>query len=151
MTVTTMPKTDQDVDKDVDKASGRGKKKLIMALVAVLVFAGVAWFLFLKPDSTVDKAPEPGQVLGLQSIQVNLSGGNYLKLGIALQLTMDVKEAPDGSKALDTAIDLFSGRSMVDLVRPGQRDKLKEQLANELQKRYHGEVMDVYFTDFVTQ
>lgn len=147
MTVTTMPKT----DKDVDKASGRGKKKLIMALVAVLVFAGVAWFLFLKPDSTAGKAPEPGQVLGLQSIQVNLSGGNYLKLGIALQLTMDVKEAPDGSKALDTAIDLFSGRSMVDLVRPGQRDKLKEQLANELQKRYDGEVMDVYFTDFVTQ
>lgn len=144
MTVTTMPKT--------DAAAPRGKKKLItIALVAVMVVSGATWFLFLKPGLAAGKAPEPGQVLGLQSIQVNLSDGNYLKLGIALQLTGDVKEAPDGSKALDTAIDLFSGRSMVDLIRPGQRDKLKEQLANELQKRYDGEVMDVYFTDFVTQ
>ena len=141
-----MPKTDKDAP------APRGKKKLItIALVAVMVVSGAAWFLFLKPGLAAGKAPEPGQVLGLQSIQVNLSDGNYLKLGIALQLTMDVKEAPDGSKALDTAIDLFSGRSMVDLIRPGQRDKLKEQLANELRKRYDGEVIDVYFTEFVTQ
>lgn len=146
MTVTTMPKTDEDA------ATPRRKKKLItIALGAVMLVSGATWFLFLKPGLAASEAPEPGQVLGLQSIQVNLTDGNYLKLGIALQLTMEVKEPPDGSKALDTAIDLFSGRSMVDLIRPGERDKLKKQLANELQKRYDGEVMDVYFTDFVTQ
>ena len=148
MSVATMPKTDE----DADAATPRDKKKLIaITLVAVMVMAGAGWFLFLKPGLGAHQAPEPGQVLGLESIQVNLSGGNYLKLGIALQLTVDVKEAPDGSKALDAAIDLFSGRSMVELVRPGQRDKLKEELANELKKLYDGEVIAIYFTDFVTQ
>ena len=29
--------------------------------------------------------------------------------------------------------------------------KLKEELLEELEHLYHGDVMDVYFTDFVTQ
>ena len=64
MTVTTMPKTDKDA------ATPRGKKKLItIALVAVMVVSGATWFLFLKPGLAAGKPPEPGQVLGLQSIR----------------------------------------------------------------------------------
>ncbi len=62
----------------------------------------------------------------------------------------DAKEA-DGSKALDATIEEFSGLSDGEVTRPDVRAKLKEQLEKELEHRYEGEVMGVYFTDFVTQ
>ena len=52
--------------------------------------------------------PEPGEVVTLEPIQINLAGGHYLRIGLALQLTADAHEA-DGSKALDATIELFSG------------------------------------------
>ena len=97
-----------------------------------------------------EAAPEPGEVVKVDPIQLNLAGGHYLKIGIALQLTADAHEA-DGAKALDATIDLFSGRTMDQLTRPENREKLKAELEKELEELYHGEVMGVYFTDFVTQ
>jgi flagellar FliL protein len=86
----------------------------------------------------------------MEPIQVNLAGGHYLKIGIALQLTAAAHEA-DGSAALDATIDLFSGKDMSELTRPESREKLKHELEKELEHAYHGDVMGVYFTDFVTQ
>ena len=83
-------------------------------------------------------------------MQINLEGGHYLKIGVALQLTTTAHEA-DGSKALDATIELFTGRSMDELTRKGSRAQLKKELAKELEHDYHGDVMGVYFTDFVTQ
>lgn len=163
MSVTAMPEADKATKKAAKKAAKeaaasavgedapkKSKKKLLIIVVGVLVLAAAAWFVFLKP-APAPKAPEPGAVVSLEPIQVNLSGGHYLKLAIALQATADVKEELDGSRALDTAIELFSGRNVADLMRPGQREKLKDQLVKKLDERYEGEVMDVYFTDFVTQ
>ena len=82
--------------------------------------------------------------------QVNLEGGHYLRIGIALQLIDKVTEA-DGSKALDATIEIFSGRSITDLNDPKERQHLQEELAKQLDDLYDGEVMDVYFTEFVTQ
>jgi flagellar FliL protein len=126
------------------------KKLLIVVLVGGLLIAAGGWFFVLAPASATS-APKPGAVVALEPIQVNLAGGHYLKLGLALQITADTKTPPDGSKALDTAIALFSGRSMAELVRPGQRARLKKRLTKNLKHRYDGEVMAVYFTDFVTQ
>lgn len=154
MSVTAMPQTGTDGG-DAPAASKttspwKSKKRLLLiALVAVVILAA-GWFLFLRP-APAHKAPDPGQVVALEPIQVNLSGGAYLRLGLALQMTSDVKEAPDGSKALDSAIALFSGRSMEELVDPGQREAFKKKLTKSLVDRYDGEVMGVYFTDFVTQ
>ena len=64
--------------------------------------------------------PEPGEVVTLEPIQVNLADGHYLRVGIALQLTAEAKEA-DGSKALDATIDLFSGRDLAEVTDPKQR------------------------------
>ena len=60
------------------------------------------------------------------------------------------KEA-DGSKALDAAIELFSGREITEVNDAKERLKLKEELVKELDDLYEGEVMDVYFTQFVSQ
>lgn len=127
---------------------GGGLKKLIVMLVVLLVMGGATYAFALKPQHK--EAPKPGEVVKLEPIQVNLQGGHYLKIGIALQLTADAKEA-DGSKALDATIEEFSGRDMDTLTRPASRERLKKELEKELKHRYEGEVMGVYFTDFVTQ
>ena len=132
-----------------EEAKGGGKKKLVMILVLVLVLGGAAYWFVLKPKGGVEK-PVPGEVMRLDPIQVNLAGGHYLKIGVALQLTASAHEA-DGAMALDATIDTFSGRSMDSLTRPDNREKLKAKLEKELEHRYHGDVMGVYFTDFVTQ
>ena len=129
-------------------SKGGGKKKIVLLLVLVLAIGGAAYWFVLKPSPKAE--PKPGEVVRLEPIQVNLAGGHYLKIGIALQLTADAHEA-DGSKALDATIETFSGLSMDELTRSESRAKLKKELDKELEHLYHGEVMDVYFTEFVTQ
>lgn len=128
----------------------RGKKKIIIVLVLLLVVGAAGWFFFLKPAGA-EPAPLPGETVTLEPIQMNLEGGHYLRLGMAMQLTADVHEEVDGSKALDAAIDLFSGREMSEVNTGKQRQDLKKELLERLEKAYHHEVMDVYFTEFVTQ
>ena len=96
-------------------------------------------------------APVPGVVLKVDPVSVNLSDGHYLRLGLGLQLTKDVAEAPDPAKALDLAIALYSGHTVAEVSNPATRDALKAQLVTELSTAYEGEVMDVYLTNFVTQ
>lgn len=131
------------------EGEGRSKKKLIIIVAAVLLVAAAAWWFMLKPSGAAP-APEPGEVVSMEPIQVNLTGGHYLKIGLALQLTTTAHEA-DGSKALDAAIDLFSGQDFDKLSNPEYRGELKAKLIKELEHDYHGDVMEVYFTDFVTQ
>ena len=150
MTITTQapPKAGMGEPGDELPKAGGKKKKILLLLVLVLAIGGAAYWFVLKPAP--EGEPEPGEVVRLEPIQVNLEGGHYLKIGIAMQLTAGAHEA-DGSMALDATIDLFSGRSMDELTRPPQRQELKKELEKELEHLYHGEVMGVYFTDFVTQ
>lgn len=127
----------------------RGRTVLVLLLVVALV-TGAAWWFLLRPASA-EPAPEPGEVVALEPIQVNLADGHYLRIGIALQATVEVEEELEGSKALDATIELFTGRRQEDLARKPYRDELKEKLEHALEEEYHGEVMGVYFTDFVTQ
>lgn len=121
-------------------------KVLAIALVVLLLAGGAWWFLHPKGPST----PQPGQIMTLDSTQINLAGGHYLKIGLALQLTTDAKEV-DGSKALDDTIDLFSGRDLGFVSKALHRRELKSELVRRLGKDYDGDVMGVYFTEFVTQ
>jgi flagellar FliL protein len=147
MTITAMPPKTP-AHETAEGADKGGRKKKLVILVLVLAIAGAAYWFLLRPKP--EPAPEPGEVVAMEPIQVNLAGGHYLKIGIALQLTTTAHEA-DGSKALDATIELFSGRSMDELTRSESREKIKHELDEELEHLYHGDVMDVYFTDFVTQ
>jgi len=134
-----------------EEAPKGGKKKLVLVVVA-LVAVGAAAYLFglkPKPDGKKEK-PVAGEVVALEPRQVNLEGGHYLKLGLALQGTADAHEL-EGSKAIDAAISIFSGRSIEEVSRPAELKHLKTELQKELDHLYHGDVMGVYFTDFVTQ
>jgi flagellar FliL protein len=147
MTVTAIPQTAAPADAPEAKAKG-GKKKLIMILVAVLAIGGGGYYMFLKPKPV--GPPEPGEVVTLEPIQINLAAEHYLRVGIALQLTASAHEA-DGSKALDATIGIFSGLPMDEVNDPKHRAKLKKELEHELGELYHHDVMGVYFTDFVMQ
>jgi flagellar FliL protein len=124
------------------------RKRLIIIAAIVLVLAGGAgyWFV-LKPGPSV---AQPGAVDPLNAIQVNLADGHYLRVGLALQLTKDAQDI-DGSKALDAAIGLFSGVSVSQADDAASREKLRAKLVRTLASRYDGKVMNVYFTEFVTQ
>jgi flagellar FliL protein len=147
MSVSTM--TNDSAAADGTTEAKRPKRKLLAMILVVALSAGASW-LYLRP-AEAEPAPAPGEVLKLDAIQLNLAAGHYLRIGLALQASEEAGEHVEGSKALDAAIELFSGRKVEDLAQPVQRKLLKEKLLKELEERYHGEVIDVYFTDFVTQ
>lgn len=142
MTVTAMPSSETD-----DKRPRKRGKVIIAVLLIIVLLGGGAYFV-LKPSKP--GPPQPGPVDALDSIQINLTGGHYLRMGMALQLRKGVSEI-DGSKALDAAINLFSGQAMTDVNTAQTRNSLKAKLASQLATLYQGDVMGVYFTEFVTQ
>ena len=138
------------------------KKKLVIIVVPVLLVGGFLGKTMLlggaKPAAAAGgphapaPSPVPGGIVRLDPITVNLAGGHYLRLGLGLQLT--VKGDPktlDGAKALDAAISTLSGTSVTTIVSGPGRAKAKADLLAALKKAYPDEVMDVYFTDYVTQ
>jgi flagellar FliL protein len=140
------------------KGGGGGAKTTIIAVLAVLVVCAAAYFFLLKPKNEAgaaavveEPAPEPGAVLVVEPISLNLADGHYLRIGIGMQLTADVAEEPDTARALDIVVALFSQRPVSEVTSADGRESLKAQLLAELEKAYEGEVMDVYFTDYVTQ
>lgn len=135
---------------DATETPAAGKRKKALVLLTILAVTGAAAWFYMKPPEA-EAAPVPGEVLKLEPIQLNLAEGRYLRVGIAIQGVESGHGELEGSKALDATIELFSGRRMEDLAQSKQRDALKKELLEELEHRYHGDVIDVYFTDFVTQ
>ncbi|WP_147794763.1 flagellar basal body-associated protein FliL [Cellulomonas sp. Y8] len=130
----------------------RSRRTLVLVAILVAV-AGVAWYL-LRGNAASEAEPaevELGTVQAVEPISINLANGRYLRLGLGLQLTAEVAEDVDTVKALDLAIALFSQRSIDELNTPEGRDALKNQLATQLTEVYEGEVVDVYFSNFVYQ
>ncbi|KGM09320.1 flagellar basal body-associated FliL family protein [Cellulomonas bogoriensis] len=141
--------------------AGGKKKRLAIVLVAILALGGGAGYWFMigpgagEAEAGTEKAekpPEPGKVQLVESVSINLAGGHYLRLGLGLQLTKDNSYGTvDTARALDIAIALFSGQAVSDVNDPEGREELKAELLSRLQDAYRGEVIDVYFTDYVTQ
>jgi flagellar protein FliL len=136
----------------------KSKKKLVMivAIVVLLLGGGAGGYFMTRPSSaTAEPEPEPGVVVPLDAITINLADGHYLKLKLSLQATAAAEEAPDGSKALDIAIALYSNREMAELMSNAERERLKKELKEKIEKAYtvekEKEIMDVYFTSFVIQ
>ena len=133
-----------------------GKKKLLVIAAVLLVAIGAGAYFFLFSGSGDAKAapPQKGAVVALDPIAVNLAGGGYLKIGVALQLTADAgEETPDGSEALDLVISTYSQAKPSDVVTA--RDALKEALEKKIVDAYKEDgkeiVMGIYLTQYVTQ
>ncbi|HMO10174.1 MAG TPA: flagellar basal body-associated FliL family protein [Actinotalea sp.] len=151
---------------DDEQATTKGgkKKKVVIGAVVALAVAGGAYYFFLAPKADAEEKAEGteehakvehvelGDVLVADSVSINLAGGHYLRLGLALQLPAAGGHGkPDTARALDAAIELFSQQPLEVVNDPVKRAELKAELLHQLEETYHGDVIDVYFTDFVTQ
>lgn len=154
----------------VEEAAPKRKKKLLLVVVAVVVVlllgGGAAAFVLLggsgEESADAEAAaeehaePEPGEVLALEPVTINLADGHYLQVGIALQAAYEEGGGHgggglDGSKALDILIADLTGKEMTELQDPAKRAEVKAHLVEEIAHAYHDHVYDIYFTTFVMQ
>jgi len=151
-------------DEDASAEKPKKSKKMLMIIVIALVVlggGGAGAFFMLKGDSAEAKEAEPvkGAVVAMDNaITINLADAHYLKLGFTLQLTEAAgEEAPDIAEAIDLAIDQYTGMEVAELETEKGRESAKKELLEKIEKAYvpDGEkepaVMDIYFTQFVTQ
>lgn len=140
-------------DEASEAAPAKGKKKLLIMIIAVVLMLGGGVGGYLMLTGGKDEAPkaEAGAVVPLEAITINLADGHYLKVAFALQATAEVKEEPDGSKALDLAIAQYTDMKVAELSTADGRNHAKAELLEKIKKAYEHEVMDLYFTQFVTQ
>ena len=144
--------SEKKTDAEDEAPAKGGKKKLFVILTVVLVAAAGAAYFFLFSGTSEAAPPEPGEVLTLDPVAVNLAGGGYLKIGVALQFTADAsggEAKPDGSKATDLIISTFSGARPTDV--SGAREALKKALQKKIVEAYEGDVIEIYYTEYVTQ
>ena len=160
-----MSTKDKKASADGEDTEAKGGKKKLFVLLAVILLAGAgAAYFFLFPGSGEAEAGEPvtsGTFLPLAPVAVNLAGGGYLKIGVALELTVEGAAGdghggggPDGSKATDLIISTFSQAQPADVT--GARDALKESLEAKIIEAYTDHdgvkaVMGIYYTEYVTQ
>lgn len=158
-----MSRKKKEEPEDSDGAKGGGKKKLlIMGLVAVLALGAAAYFFVFSGSgqAEAEPAPEAGSVvLAVEPVAINLAGGSYLKLGFTLQFSLaydahaggghGAGATPDGSKAMDIAISQFSGAPLSDV--QANREAMKAAFEAAVIEAYHGDVYELWYTEYVTQ
>ena len=143
---------------ETDEAPAKGGKKKLLLIVLVLLLAagGAAYFFLFSGDSA--KAEEPvssGTYVVLDPVAVNLAGGGYLKIGVSMELTEEGAAGGheggglDGSKATDLIISTFSQAAPADVT--GAREALKIALEQKIIEAYHGDVMAIFYNEYVTQ
>lgn len=125
-------------------------KKFLIAVAAVLAIGGGA-YTFLKPTTVAP--PSGGEVVAMDATTLNLAGGHYLKIAVAIQLVKGkaTSEAFSTSHAAELVIDEFSNRSVASLSTNKARKALTEDLLTKIKQAYPEEVFDVFVTQFVTQ
>ena len=137
----------------------RRRRTLLIAIVLVVLLGGggAAYLLTKGSGHAAAAAPTPGAVVDLEPLTLNLADGRFLKVGLSLQLSADAPAAKgseggvNGAKARDAAIGIFGQRSYQQLLSPKGRAAALTALDTEVRKRYDGEVLQVYLTEFVMQ
>ncbi len=131
---------------------------------------------FLKKCAEEAEAKLHGPIVRLTPITMNLSDGHILKVGLALQLvtapedehlaatvaaasggghgaaSTEIGASPLGgaeAKALNAAIDYLGNSTYDELSAPNGRAKAGDELSAQIKEIYHGDIVKVYFTDFV--
>lgn len=148
-------------------------KKLLPVLVVLLVGAGGAYkFAFAKP-APVPKKKVDGEVYVLpKDFMLNLEGGRFAKLGVALVLKVDPEAAakkdkkkgsaaakpPDGygtepQEALIRAIvtNVLTGETAEHLHSKKGREKLQKEILTDLKEKTDVKATEVLFTDVAVQ
>jgi len=167
---------------DTTEEEGTEKKKggnliliiIISVLVVVLLIVGIVVAMLAggddeqssnnQPSSAKEKpmknmdAMEVGPMFPLDNFTVNLlsdNGRRYLKVQMNLELDGEELAAELETKTAvvrDVIIRLLSSKTLEEISTAKGKDKLKEQVVNQLNLRLKdGNIRNVYFTEFVVQ
>jgi flagellar protein FliL len=172
-------KDDSDDEDEGKGGLGGKIKLIAMILPTVLLVVGALYFFVLAPKSdgsdpakakakasssakgsssqddtssdeeTDGPAPEPGALIAVDPITVNLANGHYLQVGLALQATKDAGEEVSGVKAKDAIISQFSGKTVAELATAQAREAAKKALTKTIKKLYEQKVYEIFYTAFV--
>jgi flagellar FliL protein len=138
--------------KGKDAGKKKSKKKIIIVAVLVLMFGVLAKFTVLAPSAPAhDAKPVPGVVVPMEEMTLNLAGGHYLRIKLALQTVHGASEELDTAEAAQAVIEQFSDRTTAELTGDAARHKAKVALLAKLQKIYPDQLMDVIYTEYYMQ
>lgn len=165
---------DAQAAEDGEVKGGRSKLKLIAIILPALLLigGGVYWFVLAPRSETSTSASasgeeggseeegeeghaeatsteSPGEVIGVDPVTINLAGGHYLKVGLALQATADAGEHVPPGLAADALISQFSGKTVDELATAEGREEAKKELLQVIKQLYHKKVYEIYYTTFV--
>ncbi|HVO54566.1 MAG TPA: flagellar basal body-associated FliL family protein [Solirubrobacterales bacterium] len=140
----------------------KGKLKLIVPILVLLAAVGVYKFVLAAPEES--KAKVKGQVYVLpKEFIVNLAGGSYAKLTVALvlaagQSTAGATAPPEGFGTLEQeplvreiVTDTLTGASPQALTSRQGRHGYEERIKRAIDRETDVETTAVAFTDLVVQ
>ena len=160
------------------KSSGMMLIIVGVLIVLILVIGGLVAFLLVSKDgenadggasagATQQQQPAQrrqldnltiGPMFPLEQFIVNLlsdSGRRFLKTTIDLELSDEdlIEElGAKNSRIRDVVIRVLSSKTVEEISTPKGKDKLKKELSNQLNAvLLDGQIVRVYFTDFVIQ
>ncbi|MCI1674689.1 MAG: flagellar basal body-associated FliL family protein [Ancrocorticia sp.] len=132
------------------------KRPWLIVVIVLLAFiaVGVAFMAWrsssANPEATGSPTPQAGELVTVDAVSVNLADDRYLRIGLTMQMT-DKATDTVVAKAQDVIIDSMTGKTIEEVSDPDQRPAIKKMLMQKLNEAYGGQVMDIYFTDFVAQ
>jgi flagellar basal body-associated protein FliL len=145
-------------------------KKIIMAVVALVVVGGAYKFVLAKPKAAAKKPNVEGTLYVLQKeFLVNLADSRYAKVSAALVLNPKDHSAvaagghggpvpPEGygamtQEAIVRAIvtDALTGRDAADLEDPRKRDRLRKEIVERIHEETDVHADDILFPDLTVQ
>lgn len=141
----------------------KGKLKFLLPVLLVLVAGGGgAYFFLLAPKPAKAVPPKiTGTLFNLQpEFVVNLSGGHYGKVSIALLLTAGVPASPAGTGIAtlpeDAAVRAIitndlTGLPNSTLIDRTARNGVQQKILKDLQTKTDVKLTQVLFTDVVVQ
>ena len=182
MTMTDEPMTDTSgdsaspdvgaVDPKAAKKAKKGRSNLLPALVLAAGIAAAGYFVggtgasadaeASGVQSEVEHHYEPGEVIELEAMTVNLAGGRFLRVGLAVLATDEFDGFVDDggtarflpeheSRLRDQLIAMFAGRELGSLSGAENLEAIKAELLDRTDTVLDGHALEIYLTDFVTQ
>lgn len=134
------------------------RKRLLVGLALVLLMGAGTAYKLVSP-----KAAESRKIVGTlytlsDPFLVNLAGGHFGKLSVAVLLAKPPPAAPDGTVTLPQlaavraiVTDVLTDRDPANLIEAGPRRELLRILLRTLQRQTDEPITAVYLTDITVQ
>jgi flagellar FliL protein len=144
----------------------KGRKSLILVAIAVLVVAGLAYKMVLAPKSESKEKVEGTVYVMPKEFLLNLAGGRYAKMTVALVLAPGQSTGggegaaapPEGFGTLEqeplvrqVVTDTLTGVAPADLTSRKDRHRFQEEIRKQVDKTTDVNATEIVFSDLVVQ